>query len=584
MKAWMRQTTSFLVAPWIGVQSIRYWLDDPVRQSVLRKNHLTPAILLRNLLDSLQLPEVRGEVQLGYTIGISVFDLFTRDAAGNWEFDETKLEFFTDLFLAVGRPVVVHLRANHFVGESLLARELVEDESSCARTNDGSTIRESYYGNAVFAPTFSLDEAIPLNRYRFTGLSRIASRLAAFDRQHPGLIYACTLAGEVHHFMPDLANPLTAGRFENVQMTDYSEASIRDFRRWLQTRHATVSELNERFGTGFPSWDDVQPPRCDLRDDPVSPLWMHMDSYANGVLPVFGWAELPPGATVQIYLDGERAGEAEYGFSRLDVYEALERLNDSDVGFRFDLDFRGLAQGQHTIHAVIELRSGMRYLIDQRTVVVGRNGAAGGCSQTPFDALDTLPPSCNESLRFGWLDHPPQGLSLVFNPYAAEWQEFREFQVYSLIAKFAQLAMEAGLPRQKVYSHHIMPHFEGSWNQVAFALPVRTVENDAAMPGLTLYGGATVYRNIERVTKGRRYGIPEFHPRMGRPASKGIFRRSLEYHRRLGAAFLCPYYMILREFPGVSMDEVSGLLISPLNPSFGSLFFYSELLAFLDSR
>ena len=208
----MQQAASFLVAPWIGVESIRYW-DDPVRQSELRKNHLTPAILLRNLLDSLQPTGVRRDVQLGYTIGITVFDLFTRSGAGNWEFDERKLEFFTDLFLAVGRPVVVHLRANHFIGESLLARELLEDENSYARTNDGSPIRETYYGNTLFAPTFSLHEAIPLNRYRFAGLSRIASRLAAFDRQHPGLIYACTLAGELHHFMPDLANPLSPRPF-----------------------------------------------------------------------------------------------------------------------------------------------------------------------------------------------------------------------------------------------------------------------------------------------------------------------------------------------------------------------------------
>lgn len=578
----MRQATPFLIAPWIGIDSIKRWWDEPVRLALLQKNHLTPAILLRNLLDSLQSPNARSSVQLGYTVGIGVYDLFTKDDAGNWVFDEAKLSFFTDLFLAVGRPVIVHLRANHFAGDSPLVRELLEKETSFARTNDGSAIREFYYSNALFAPTFSLDDAIPLNHFRFTGLSCLASRLAAFDRQHPGLIHACTIAGELHHFMPDLANPEAAGRFENIQITDYSEASIRDFRRWLQTRYQSVSELNQRFDTTFSSWDEVEPPRRDLRDDPDSPLWMHMDSYATGILPVFGWADLPPDATVEIFCDGKRAGEAEYGLSRLDVYEALERLTESDVGFRFDVDFRGLSPGQHFIHAVIESSSGVRSLIARRTVRIGRDPALLNPRGENCQDLDSLPPACDASVCSGWLDHPPQDLPLIFNPYAAEWQEFRELQVQSLITKFAQLAIEAGMPRDKLYSHHIMPHFEGSWNRIAFALPAKTLATDTLSPGLNLYGGATVYRNLEGFTKGRRYGIPEFHPRMGRPASKGVFRRSLEYHRRMGADFLCPYYMILCEPPAVSMNAVFDLLIAPLNPSFGSLFFYSELVGFLN--
>ena len=57
-----------------------------------------------------------------------------------------------------------------------------------------------------------------------------------------------------------------------------------------------------------------------------------------------GLASLPEGV-IDVYLNGQHVGEAEYGLSRLDVYEAIPWLRDSDIGFRFDLDYRELADG-----------------------------------------------------------------------------------------------------------------------------------------------------------------------------------------------------------------------------------------------
>ena len=110
-----------------------------------------------------------------------------KTSSGRWSFDHAQMKIFTDLFLKVGRPVVINLRANHFVGEDPLVEELISHESSFARLNDDSRVEEIYYHNAVFAPTFALDEKIPLNRYRFGGFRRpsVAGGIRPPESRHP---------------------------------------------------------------------------------------------------------------------------------------------------------------------------------------------------------------------------------------------------------------------------------------------------------------------------------------------------------------------------------------------------------------
>lgn len=142
-----------------------------------------------------------------------------------------------------GCPAVVNLRANHFAGESELARELAADDSSFARTNDGSPIREVYFNNTNFAPGFSLDKRIPLNRFRFGGFREAAAMLAIFDGKNPGMWRAVTVGGELHHYVPNLADTNSAGRLAGGRMTNYSDASIRDFSAWLRERELSIEAL-----------------------------------------------------------------------------------------------------------------------------------------------------------------------------------------------------------------------------------------------------------------------------------------------------------------------------------------------------
>jgi hypothetical protein len=576
------RSQSLLIAPWIEIPSLRRWIDEPDSAALLERHGLTLGPFVQNFLDSLQ-AHIPGNVPLGYTISVNVYELFSKNAAGEFHFDPSRMAFFTDLFLAVGRPVVVNLRANHFVGDdAALLAELTSHPSSFALLNDGSPVRDDYYYNPVFAPNFSLDENIPLNRYRFGGFQAAVTLLAEFDREHPGILHAVTLAGEIHHFLPELANPQAAGQFEGARMTDYSPESVRDFSTWLQTRHNSLAQFNSQFGTPFATWDEIDPPRHDLRTTPDAPAWSHMDSYANGLLPVFGWMKPPFEATLRVFIDGEPVALAEYGLSRLDVYDAVPELAESDVGFRVDVDYRKLAPGRHVLHVILERPGGERLRVGDRRFTI--EGPSGSVPAINVNHLNRLP----ECSGFAWLDHPPNDLRLRLNSYAFEWHEFREYQVNSLLLKFTDIAIQSGLSPDKLFSHQIMPHFEGSWNRVAFAVPARPPLGSRFSPGINLYGGSAVYRGMRQYLQVAANGVPELHPRMGKSISRDVFRRTLEYHRELGATFLSPYFMGLREPQGRRyMSEQSNLaealLIHPLNIAVGSMYFYTALVKFLNS-
>jgi hypothetical protein len=69
---------------------------------------------------------------------------------------------------------------------------------------------------------------------------------------------------------------------------------------------------------------------------------------------------------------------------------------------------------------------------------------------------------------------------------------------------------------------------------------------------------------------------------MGKRQSRSIFRRALEFHRRNGAAFVCPYFMgIGRKELGAPRNPIRDMRIDPLNPVLGSSFFYTALREFL---
>jgi hypothetical protein len=573
---------TFLIAPWIEELSIRSWFDDPAMAELLVRNGLTPALMLENYLNALAGPCTRRGVELGYTLSINIYDLFARSSAGEWEFAPAKIGFFLDFIRDAARPVVINLRANHFIGESELARELSADETSLARTNTGSVIREMYFNNSIFAPVFSQDETIRLNRFRFGGFQQAAKLLAEFDRAYPGILRAVTVAGELHHYMRNLADASSAGQFLNVEMTDYSDPSIRDFRDWLRRTCADIQALNEKYGTSFAEWKDVVPPGVDLRKHPDAPRWMHMDSYSGGGLPIFGWTANHDDE-IDIFVNGRCTGQARRGLARIDVYDQMKDLLRGDSGFRYELDYTLLPPGVHVLHVIVKRGNQERALLARRvfSVFAESFSGLGGVDGMAHPGLDSLPSAAEYGIA-GYLDHPPASLGLLFNPYAQEWQRFREWQINSLLDTFARIAEESGLPRSRLFSHQISPQLEGSWNYVAFAVEPRLGKDSLLNTGMNLYGGAVMCPIITEIAGGRPYAVPEFHPRMGKLQSRSVFRDALDFHWKNGAAFVSPYFMNMRHprHQGVQ-NTVRDMMIHPLNPALGSNFFYTALVSFL---
>ena len=236
------------------------------------------------------------------------------------------------------------------------------------------------------------------------------------------------------------------------------------------------------------------------------------------------------------------------------------------------------------VHVVFEGDKGERLLVASRPIFVRGSATPHDTEESAYLHLEQLPP-CDG--HFACLDHPVTDTELRFNPFAAEWQEFRKHQVQALLSKFADLALKAGIPPGKIYSHQTVPNFEGTWNRVAFAVPEPQAGN-AFLPGVDLYGGAVVYRGLRDYLGQSGYAVPEFHPRMGKVSSHEIFLRALEYHRDLGADFICPYFMALREPFGQYLasdldSKQDAMMIHPMNVGLGSMFFYTAIVKFLGS-
>lgn len=568
---------AFLIAPVLGGIGFAEFLEEGARY---RDAGFDSAQAVRALLEEIEPGGPGGEVELGYTLVVPLLSLFARSGDG-WRFDEERADFYLDLVVEVGRPAVVYLLGNHFTrspdAEHSLAEALLEDPVNVMVFADGQRPGGRYFATDVKPFTLSADERIPVNRYRFGALREMTSRLLALDREHPGLVRAITLGGEIHHLFPDLEHG--TGRYEDVRFTDYSDLAVREFRAWLAERYASAATLDRETGTDFASLADAVPPSADIRHQRLRGYWDHVDAYADGRLPVFGWVHARSGTpSVEIHLDGRRVGEATTGLNRLDVYEAVEAISDPNVGFRYDLDFSQLAPGIHELAVAVADPGGGRRLLGVRRIVVMTPDQSPPRSDWSGDGLgDAWPPLAGgDSDTRGSLDHPRDLQDLYFNPYARLWQRFREFQSERFLRKLWEIATGSGFDAERVFSHQLLPALNGSWNDLLFAAGATLREDSPYRPGLTLYGGLTASPLALARTFGRPYGVPEFHPLLDRdPAAH---RRALRFHADACAVFVSPYHMNVYP-PGYERppDGHEAMEITPDNPARGSAFLFQAL-------
>ncbi len=85
--------------------------------------------------------------------------------------------------------------------------------------------------------------------------------------------------------------------------------------------------------------------------------------YVNGTVTFLGWAmddSVRTVATVEIMIDGQVAGVAEYGFLRTDVFAAYPTFRQDRVGWRFNMDTTQLSDGRHRMTVTAISSAGAR--------------------------------------------------------------------------------------------------------------------------------------------------------------------------------------------------------------------------------
>jgi hypothetical protein len=98
--------------------------------------------------------------------------------------------------------------------------------------------------------------------------------------------------------------------------------------------------------------------------------------FINGIFEVFGWASDFQGVDhVDIDVDGQVVGRANYGLSRPDVRAVDPRVFSANVGFSFLLDTTRLADSAHDLVVYVTDRQGNRTEIGRRKFVVDNNVA-----------------------------------------------------------------------------------------------------------------------------------------------------------------------------------------------------------------
>ena len=521
--------------------------DNPYRQmigddSVCAASGYDGVKAASRMLNTLEPGGPHGQVQVGYTITVQLLSLY-EEREGRWVIDEQRVRRVTDILSAIDRPAVLYLAGNHFDTPGAITSSLEADPRNLMHLADGSVPGARYYGYKVVPYTLQTDETIPVNRYRFDALRHVARRIAALPRPIRDRLVAITLAGEVHHMFPDFQSGM--GSYEPVRVTDYSPASVAGFRTWLRDKYGTLQKFNGAAGTAFQSFDEVPAPSANRLREPGDKS-QHFDGFADGDLPVAGWLWDPKRliTALELHVDGSPVGSMARDLNRLDVYQAVEAIDDPGVGFRYDVDFSGWAPGSYALQVVARTAQGA-VEVGQAQVVVAPGPVGTLPGSSPHVARpEKLPAIAGLRDVKASLDLPKASQQLLFNPLARDWNSYRAWQVNAFIARFHAVARAAGLPPDKLYSHQILARANSSWNPQFFASDASV---DGRLPwkqGFNTYGAASGSAWISRFVSEHGitdYGVPEFHPQQWK--RPGAALEALALHRRLGARFVSPYYL-----------------------------------------
>jgi hypothetical protein len=529
-----------------------------------RHSGRSAATIVESSLAALGPPvSVDGRYEVGYTMPVPLLGLFMRDASG-WTLDSRAVERLTATLRESPRPVILHLFSTHFGIGAPIEDHLAGDSSNLAVSPLGPMPKDRYFGIDIFPWTLaSTDNDITrFRRLAIEGVLESVCRLPATDRAR---IRAVTLLGELHHFHADFEGGMgVAGPYV---VSDYSAASVDGFRAFLRQRFGAIDALNREVGERFTSFDEVEPPG--MPGGAARP-GRHIDSAAHGRLPLAGWAFDTQRADsgpvwVRIYRNGAQIARVPAAFGRQDVLQAMPAIGTADVGWRFDMDFTGLAPGEYRLDFVAERSAGALASLGTRRIVV-----AGTSPNLPAPAAGQPPPLNNADGLQGSVDHPADSARVIYNPLAPLWHEFRGQQVVAYLGVFERLVRASCLAEVPLYAHQIAPFVNPGWDATKFAVDASLRQPGGLGLGISLYGEATYgtsFFDWLGTTTHRRYGVTEFHPL--RAMSADELASTVERHRSQGAVFVS-FFLDAR--PMESRDPALGNAFSfdPGNPLFGS--------------
>jgi len=539
------------------------------------------AAAISRLLDTLEPGGAKGSVQVGYTATLQLLALY-KQAPKGWVIDTAKVDRFLDVISNVKRPVVLYFAADHFDSVNPLADALIRDERNLMQLRNGKPLLLDYFGYRIIPYTLSTDPAIPVNKYRFEALDYLAKRITALPKAVQSRIVAYTLAGELHHLFPNFESGM--GAYQDIHVTDYSAASVADFRKWLQAKYETVDNFNKLHGFAYTSFDEAPAPAKDIRKEKLASFAEHYDAYADGTLPIAGWLWDPQQAIerLELHINGKLAGPIAYGLNRLDVYRAEESITTPNTGYRVDFDYSALAPGRHLAQVVAHARGGTRHKLGEvEFAIVPRDQSR--VNAVRFSSLKGLQDAKHLPGVRTWLDMPRPLQDVYYNPLARDWNQYRESQVYRFLKVFYERALKGGLPAEKLYSHQIVPRVNSSWNPQLFAADQSLDGSAPWKQGLNMYGGSTDsawMRSFIARNKISDYGAPEFNPQQWK--RDGAYLAAMQSHYNAGARFISPYYfsVIPDRFKGGAEHGVNRMELGPENPKDGSDKFYRAIIEF----
>lgn len=515
---------------------------------------------LQAALDDMEPGGAVGQVQVGYTLQINLLTLFSSG-------DANPMAFYTKALHDIDRPVVIYLMANQFAS-SALRTPLGND--SLARFADQSIPSENYFGAKIQAISLGTNPTLEINRKRDAALELIGKWYRSLPAASKKKIIAITMAGELHHFFDDFSNGM--GKFDAIRVTDYAPVQVLEFRAWLKKKYGDINRMNAAMQADFKNFEQIIPPSKDIRTEKVKSIFEHFDSYANGVMPIDGWLERKSsGENINIYLDGRLLGKAEYGLSRQDVYEAVDSIQDSGVGFRYLLDFSKLPRGIHTLQIMLE--GNRNFEIGKRQIsVMGRD-------QSSLTDYRKSIPAANapKGLRY-WLDRPKQEISVFYNPLARDWYSYRSQQVTNAYEAWLDHCVESGLPQEKLYTHQIAAATVGSWNPILTASDESISGEHRYKKGINLYGGSINLKLLQQhyLKAGETFGSPEFHTMNWK--NPALIDVRLREFKEGGAKFITPYFISLAPDKYRSRETANNRFrISPDNRDFGSNLLYDAI-------